>query len=189
MWRWIMAEYKTQCINGTLYAYIDTPFWNAEKIRGEHKRNYIGKIVDGNLVPNKKYLLQQQLAEQQTAVRPGPVPATECSRLFYGATYLFDKICEQIGITADLNACFGDAGDQIRAIAYSRKGSRCTASRNGVIRTGSPVGRNYLLRESAKCSATFQKNISSITSADRRNVDPKMNTLPLTQHPFLPVPS
>ena len=118
MWRWIMAEYKTQLINGTIYAYIDTPFWNAEKKRGEHKRNYIGKVVNGELVPNRKYRLQKQLEEQQAAVKPGPVPATECRRLFYGATYLFDKICEQIGITEDLKACFGDTGDQIRAVAY-----------------------------------------------------------------------
>ena len=40
-------EYKTQVINGTTYAYIDTAFWNSSKKRGEHKRKYIGKILDG----------------------------------------------------------------------------------------------------------------------------------------------
>ena len=38
-------EYKTQVINGTTYAYIDTAFWNSSKKRGEHKRKYIGKIL------------------------------------------------------------------------------------------------------------------------------------------------
>lgn len=34
--------------------YIDKAAWNPEKKRGEHKRDYIGKIVDGKFVPNKK---------------------------------------------------------------------------------------------------------------------------------------
>ena len=44
-------EYKTQVINGTTYAYIDTAFWNSSKKRGEHKRKYIGKILDGVFIP------------------------------------------------------------------------------------------------------------------------------------------
>lgn len=113
-----MEKYRTQCIKGKIYAYVDSPYWNAEKKRGEHKRTYIGRVVDGKLVPNKRYLLQLQLEKQQAAAKPGPVPATECKRLFYGATYLFDQITKKTGIAPDLEACFGDAASQILAIAY-----------------------------------------------------------------------
>ena len=41
------TDYKTQIINGREYAYIDTPFWNSTKKRGDHKRDYIGKVVNG----------------------------------------------------------------------------------------------------------------------------------------------
>ena len=38
---WITDKVRTQ--NG--YAYIDHPFWNAEKQQADHKREYIGKYV------------------------------------------------------------------------------------------------------------------------------------------------
>lgn len=113
-----MEKYKTQVIRGTKYAYIDKPYWNPKKKRGEHLREYIGKVVDDVFVPNKRFILQQELEKQNASNKPGPVPATECKRLFYGATYLFDKISEQIGITSDLNACFGNSGDEIRSLAF-----------------------------------------------------------------------
>lgn len=34
----------------------------------------------------------------------GPVPSTTTKRSYYGATYLFDHIDEQLGIIADLKA-------------------------------------------------------------------------------------
>ena len=47
------ANAKLQTISGKKYVFIDTPYWNAEKHRGEHKRRYIGKIVEGQFVPNR----------------------------------------------------------------------------------------------------------------------------------------
>ncbi len=41
------------------------------------------------------------------------MPATECKRAFYGATYLFDAIGEKLGITADLKICFPESYNQI----------------------------------------------------------------------------
>ena len=85
------ANAKMQTISGKKYVFIDTPYWNAEKHRGEHKRRYIGKIVEGQFVPNGKYLLS---LEKSGTIKPGPIPATECKRQFYGATYLLDQIGE-----------------------------------------------------------------------------------------------
>ena len=107
---------KSQKIQDKVYVYIDRPFWNPDKRRGEHKRDYIGKIVDGQFSPNKKYLLQLQ--EEAKVVRPGPVPTADCKRQFYGATYLLDCIGEKLGITDDLKACFPNLYKQIMSISY-----------------------------------------------------------------------
>ena len=109
-------EYKTQVINGTTYAYIDTAFWNSSKKRGEHKRKYIGKILDGVFIPNKRFQLEQQV--ESSAPRRGPVPAESCTRKFYGATFLFDQIAEELGIASDLKSCFGPLASKISSVAY-----------------------------------------------------------------------
>lgn len=113
-----MENYRTQVINGIEYAYFDTPIWNSEKKRGEHKREYIGKIVNGELVPNKSYLLQKQIDEWEENKKPGPVAAFDCTRQFYGSTYLLDQIAQQIGVTEDLKSCFGDISPEILSLAY-----------------------------------------------------------------------
>lgn len=107
----------TQIINGTEYVFEYNSTWDSEKKYGTHKRNYIGKMVDGVFVPNKRYKLQMELEEARRKA-PGPVPITECSRLFYGATYLFDAIGDKLGITADLQTCFPDLYRQILSVAY-----------------------------------------------------------------------
>ncbi len=48
----------------------------------------------------------------------GPVPITWTARSFYGATYLFDRIGEDTGVTEDLKTCFPDSYRQILSIAY-----------------------------------------------------------------------
>lgn len=112
------TDYKTQIINGREYAYIDTPFWNSTKKRGDHKRDYIGKVVNGEFVPNKKYQLRLELEKRLENVKPGPVPVEKCQRLFCGATYLLNCISESAGIAADLKACFGRHASEILSLAY-----------------------------------------------------------------------
>lgn len=111
-----MSQRKIQVIRGIEYVYIDEPFWNSERKRGEHKRTYIGKMVKGEFVPNKAYKLQMEL---EKAVKPGPVPAEICLRQFYGATYLLDEIADKIGIRADLNKCLGSTlAAEILSLSY-----------------------------------------------------------------------
>ena len=106
---------RTQVIGDTEYVYEYDSTWNADKKYGTHKRNYIGKMVDGVFVPNKKHKLEIELEQ---AKKRGPVPATECKRTFYGATYLFGAIGDKLGITADLKKCFPDSYTQILSVAY-----------------------------------------------------------------------
>lgn len=106
----------TQVINGTEYVYEYDSTWNAEKKYGTHKRNYIGKMVDGVFVPNKNYQLQMEL--DKTKKIPGPVPVTQYKRTFYGATALLDAIGKKLGITSDLKKCFPKTYTKILSIAY-----------------------------------------------------------------------
>jgi transposase len=110
---------KTQIINGVEYVYEDTCYWDAKKKRGDHKRNYIGKMVEGAFVPNKRYLLRLELEKtKQEAPKQGPAPVKECHREFYGATYLLDKIGETAGVTQDLKQCFPSLYKHLLSVIY-----------------------------------------------------------------------
>jgi transposase len=107
----------TQMIKGVEYVYEYDSAWIANKKYGTHTRNYIGKNVNGEFVPNKKYQLQQEL--QEATKKPSSfVAAEKSSRNFYGATYLFNAIGEKLGITQDLQKCFPETWEQILSIAY-----------------------------------------------------------------------
>lgn len=107
----------SQVINGTEYVYEYDSVWNTKKRYGTHRRTYIGKIVNGKFLSNKKYQLQIEL---QNALNKELKSASTkvSSRRFYGATYLFDSIGEKIGINSDLKECFPENWRQILSIAY-----------------------------------------------------------------------
>lgn len=114
----MMMKQRTQMINGIEYVYVDLPYWDTKKKCGSHKREYIGRMVDGIFVPNKKYKLQQELEQAKVNLKPGPVSTEKCLRYFYGATWLLDCISKKYGITADLKNCFPDDYLEIQSIAY-----------------------------------------------------------------------
>ena len=110
---------STQIIDGREYVYEYISVWNKKKQRSEQKREYLGRMIDGEFVPNKKQLLKEELTREiEEAGKRGPVPATECKRLFTGATYLFDRIGEQLGVEADLKSCFPGMHREILSLAY-----------------------------------------------------------------------
>ena len=113
-----MHKHRTQTIKGKEYAYEDQPYWDSKKKRGSHKRVYIGRIIDGEFVPNKKYLLQQELDELKAQVKPGPVTTEVCKREFVGATHLLDQIADKTGVLDDLKSCFPDEYRKILSLAY-----------------------------------------------------------------------
>ncbi|CDX02749.1 MULTISPECIES: hypothetical protein [Desulfitobacterium] len=108
----------TQIINRTEYVYEDLPYWDTQKKRGAHKRIYIGKNVKGEFIPNKKYLLQQELKKAKETMQPGSVPVDKRLRQFYGAVYLLDQIGEMTGITHDLKLCLPGSYKQMLSIIY-----------------------------------------------------------------------
>ena len=110
---------SSQVINGREYVYEYVSVWNKEKQRSEQKREYLGRLIDGEFIPNKKYLLREELArEKESGGKRGPVPASECKRLFAGATYLFDMVGEKLGVNADLRSCFPEIHKEITSLSY-----------------------------------------------------------------------
>lgn len=45
-------------------------------------------------------------------------PICETKHLYYGATYMFDKLADELGLTADLKVCFPDSYKKLLSIAY-----------------------------------------------------------------------
>ena len=101
--------------NGVTYVYESSAYWDKEKSQARNSRICIGKLDpdSGEIIYNRRFK-----ERQCDSVKPGPVSATTHQRRFYGATYLFDKIGEQLGVRDDLKVCFPDTYKQILSIAY-----------------------------------------------------------------------
>ena len=108
---------RTQVISGVEYVYEYVSSWNSDKKYCTHTRNYIGKNINGEFVPNKKYKLQLELQEASKNI-PGQIETDKSKRSYFGATYLFDAIGVKLGITQDLKNCFPNIWEQILSIAY-----------------------------------------------------------------------
>ena len=101
--------YQTNKKTGIKYAYESQSYWDKEKKQSRAKRKCIGKVdpVTGQIVPTRK----RKPPETQVTI-------THSARYFCGATYLFDRMGEMLGITADLKRCFPDTYQQILSLAY-----------------------------------------------------------------------
>ena len=104
--------------SGITYAYESISYWDREKKQSRAKRTLIGRVDErtGEIVPTDGRCRRKK--EEATAVKPGPVPSTRTARLFCGATYLFDAIGRELGITEDLKKCFPKTWRQILSVAY-----------------------------------------------------------------------
>ena len=102
--------------NNITYVYESTGYWDKEKKQSRNNRVCIGKLdpVTGELVPSKR-LEYMNIPSKSSR---GPVPSLETRRSFFGTTYLFDSIGENLGITEDLKRCFPETHKMIRSVAY-----------------------------------------------------------------------
>ncbi|WP_291492397.1 IS1634 family transposase [Desulfurella sp.] len=94
---------------GVIYVYESVAYWDKEKKQARAKRKLIGILdpITQEVVPTKK----RNKANKEENI-------SKDSRYFYGATYLFDKIAENIGLSKDLENCFGKDYKKILSIAY-----------------------------------------------------------------------
>ncbi len=106
--------YQTNKKTGVRYAYESVSYWDKERRQSRAKRVCIGRVDEetGEIIPTRKKKVGPK------TIKPGPVPITRTARLFYGATYLFDCIGEEIGVTKDLRTCFPDSYRKILSLAY-----------------------------------------------------------------------
>lgn len=104
--------------NGVTYVYESTAYWDKEKGQARNTRTCIGKLdLDtSEIIYNKRYLERVQHEEEKRQL--GRKASLTHQRLFYGATYLFDRIVEDLGVMQDLEACFGELAKPIRSLAY-----------------------------------------------------------------------
>lgn len=108
--------YQTNKKTGYTYAYESISYWDKKKQQSRAKRKCIGRVdpETKKVIPTRQW--KKPVIEDKP--KPGPVPITHVGRSFYGATYLFDCIGENTGVTEDLKTCFPDSYRQILSIAY-----------------------------------------------------------------------
>ena len=107
--------YQTNKKTGVVYAYESVSYWDKDKQQSRARRKCIGRVD-----PDTQKIIQTRKKPPEAGKRRkrGPVPITKANRAFFGATYLFDRIGEETGVTADLKRCFPDCYQQILSIAY-----------------------------------------------------------------------
>lgn len=110
--------YQKDKRSGLTYAYESISYWDKDKQQSRAKRKLIGRVdtETGEIIPTDGRCRSKK--EMSTIAKRGPVPVTQTSRSFYGATYLLDVIGEKLGITDDLRQCFPNIYRQILSIAY-----------------------------------------------------------------------
>ena len=106
--------------SGITYAYESISHWDKEKKQSRAKRTLIGRVDDstGEIVPTKATNRPQKGIATPRDTKRGPVPSTETSRKFYGATYLLDVLGNRLGLVSDLKQCFPHSYKQIISLAY-----------------------------------------------------------------------
>jgi transposase len=100
--------YQTNKQTKITYAYESVSCWDKEKQQSRAKRRCIGRVD-----PETKAIIPTRKKDKRE-----PIPVSDTSRNFYGATYLFDAIGDKLGTTADLKKCFPDTYKQILSTAY-----------------------------------------------------------------------
>ena len=101
---------------GVTYVYESTGYWDKEKQQARNNRKCIGKLDPntGKLIPSKK----DESDTSASLTKQRSLPPIAYKRSFYGTTYLFDAIGDNLGITEDLKLCFPTTYKQILSIAY-----------------------------------------------------------------------
>lgn len=103
--------------SGITYAYRSECWWDKEKKQSRAKRTLIGRVnPETGAIEDTDGRGRKTEAEQKQ--KRGPVAAKVAKRWFYGATYLFDAIGENLGIRDDLKQCFPSTYRQILSLAY-----------------------------------------------------------------------
>ena len=111
---------QTDKRTGITYAYETQYYWDKEKQQSRAKRVCVGKVdpVTNEILPTRGRSKKKEYPSDCPVSKRGPQSFCETKHLYYGATYLFDKLAEELGLTADLKLCFPDSYKKLLSIAY-----------------------------------------------------------------------
>ena len=104
------------------YAYESVSYWNKEKKQPRCHRRLIGifnpETGEIKSTTKKKRIAKEIIVKADSGDMSIDRHWLCAKRTFYGATYLFDCIGKETGVTNDLKACFSETYKEILSIAY-----------------------------------------------------------------------
>jgi len=105
---------------GITYAYETAYYWDKDKKQSRKKSTILGKVdpTTGTIIPTRGRSKKNQDISIVSVVKPGPVPVLQTRHIYYGATYLLEAFANELGLTADLRACFPENYLQLLSIAF-----------------------------------------------------------------------
>ena len=105
---------------GITYAYETQYYWDKEKQQSRAKRVCVGKVdpVTNEIIPTRGRSKKKETPSNRPVSKRGSRSFFETKHLYYGATYLFDKLADELGLVADLKLCFPDSYKKLLSIAY-----------------------------------------------------------------------
>ena len=111
---------QTDKRTGITYAYETQYYWDKKKQQSRAKRVCVGKVdpVTNEIIPTRGRSKKKETPSNHPVSKRGSRSFCETKHLYYGATYLFDKLAEELGLTADLKLCFPDSYKKLLSIAY-----------------------------------------------------------------------
>ena len=111
---------QTDKRTGITYAYETQYYWDKEKQQSRAKRVCVGKVdpVTNEIIPTRGRSKKKETPSNRPVLKCGSRSFCETKHLYYGATYLFDKLADELGLVADLKLCFPDSYKKLLSIAY-----------------------------------------------------------------------
>ena len=109
---------QTDKRTGITYAYETQYFWDKEKQQSRAKRICVGKIdpITNEIIPTRGRVKKKEESADNKISKRGPKTFGETKHLYYGATYLLDRLADELGLTADLKQCFPDSYKKLLSI-------------------------------------------------------------------------
>lgn len=111
---------QTDKRTGITYAYETQYYWDKEKQQSRAKRVCVGKVdpVTNEIIPTRGRSKKKETPSNRPVLKCGSRSFCETKHLYYGATYLFDKLADELGLVADLKLCFPGSYKKLLSIAY-----------------------------------------------------------------------
>ena len=111
---------QTDKRTGITYAYETQYFWDKEKQQSRAKRVCVGKVdpTTNEIIPTRGRAKKREESADNKISKRVPKTFGESKHLYYGATYLFDRLADELGLTADLKQCFPVSYKKLLSIAY-----------------------------------------------------------------------